>query len=370
MINRKFVAQSVLTCVRSYSASASSVKSIKDKLLIQRTTYDTDDWTNISGRFESFIGADLYKKTSHPLRLTQEEIVSFFQKQNVELPIFQDSNAIESNESAKKEPNTFYVNRQLKLRTHTINRTIKLLKSHTDFVMIVDLYRKCQMDALHFPAFHRVNFVRSFDCDAQREKNHLKDEQQTTLIELAKHMIGSDVKYRWTDVNLASTDPSWMFEIFYGNEWQRISSGGIIRDEILEKSHRPNSVGWEIAINLDRFAMVLYNIFDIRQLWNAGPNFLRQFEPKTPHTRQNQTNFQPDPEPERNQKLKTIAENAAKRPTLKVPPTITPKKRKHEMRISYILPQDVDVETFPVDELCKFIQKHTGGVAEEVIVNN
>lgn len=356
MLNKKCLAQSFLQCVRSYSVSA---KLIKEKLLIQQTTYDTDDWTNISGRFEPFVGADLYKKRNHPLRLAQEEIVSLLTKHNPELPIFKDLNPIEPNTSAAKDPNTFYVNRNLMLRTHTINRTIKLLKSHNDFVMVVDLYRKCQMDAIHFPAFHRVNFVRTFDSDAQRDKTHLKDEQQTTIIDLAKHLIGSDIKYRWTDVNSASTQPSWMFEIYHQNEWQRISSGGLIRNEIFEKSDRPNSIGWEIAINLDRLAMTLYNIFDIRQLWNASPNFLHQFEPKTIIPNKNQTTSN----------VKTIAENLATRPKIQVKPTFSPKKIQHEMRISYILPNDVDLETFPVDDLCKFIQKHTDGSAQEVIVS-
>lgn len=366
MLNRKFVTQSILPCVRFYSPSSAKPK--KPKLLIQRTTYDTDDWTNISARFEPFVGADLFKTKKHPLRLAQEEIVAFFQKCDAELPIFKDLNPIESNKSADKEPNTFYVNRELMLRTHTINRTIKLLKSHDDFVMVVDLYRKCQMDAGHFPAFHRVNFVRTFDCDAQRDKIHLKDEQQTTLIALAKHMVGSDVKYRWTDANSASTEQSWMFEIFHNDEWQRISSGGLIRAEIFEKSERPNTVGWEIAINLDRFAMILYNIFDIRQLWNASPSFLHQFESKTMSTIQSQFTSKPEPKPKQTGKAKTMAENAAERPILKVQPTIKPKKKQHEMRISYVLPNDVDLEAFPVDDLCKFIQKHADGVAQEVIL--
>lgn len=354
MLNRKCIAKSFLRCVRSYSVSA---KLIKEKLLIQQTTYDTDDWTNITGRFEPFVGADLYKKRNHPLTLAQEEIVSLLTKQNPELPIFKDLNPIEPNTSTEKEPNTFYVNQNLMLRTHTINRTVKLLKAHNDFVMIVDLYRKCQMDAIHFPAFHRVNIVRTFDCDAQRDKTNLKDEQQTTLIELAKHLIGSDIKYRWTDVNSASTEPSWMFEIYHQNEWQRISSGGLIRNKILTKSERPNSVGWEIAINLDRLAMTLYNIFDIRQLWNSSPNFLRRFEPKTIIPRKTQTTSG----------VKTTAENLAARPKIEVIQTFKPKKKQHEMRISYILPNDVDLETFPVDDLCKFIQKHTDGFAQEVI---
>lgn len=355
MLIRKHFTNNFFQSIRCSSASA---KPVKQKLLIQQTTYDTDDWTNISARFEPFVGANLYKKNNHPLRLTQEEIASFFKACNPELPIFTNLDPIESNPSAQKQPHTFYVNRDLMLRTHTINRAVKLLKAHDDFVIVVDLYRKCQMDAMHFPVFHRVNFVRSFDDDAQHTETHLKDQQQTTLIELAKHLIGSGVKYRWTDAHFASTEPSWMFEVFHQNEWHRISSGGLIRREIFEKSERPQRVGWEIAINLDRLAMTLYKIFDIRQLWNASPQFLLQFEPKT---------ISPGKHPKAEERIKTIAEQSAERPTTIAKQTFTPQKNQHEMRISYILPNDVDLETFPVADLCKFIQKHTHGIAQEVI---
>lgn len=359
MLNRKCITRKVLDCFRSYSVSA---KLRKDKLLIHQTTYETDDWTNINARFEPFVGADLYKRWNHPLKLTQEEIVLLLRKQNPELPVFKDLNPIEPNSSTEKEPNTFYVNRNLLLRTHTVNRSVQLLKAHNDFVMVVDLYRRCQMDALHFPAFHRVNFVRTFDD--QREKAHLKDEQQTTLIELAKQLIGTDIQYRWTDsINSATAEPAWMFEIYHHNEWQRISSGGLIRNELFEKSERLNSVGYEISINLDRLAMALYNIFDIRQLWNASPNFLRQFEPKTIVSNKAQS----DSDPEINAESKTVAEKSAARPNNQIKGTFNPKQKKHqEMHISYFLPSDVDLETFEVDDLCAFIRKQTDGTAQEV----
>lgn len=360
MLNRKCVARKVLHCFRSYSVSA---KLRKDKLLIQQTTYDTDDWTNIRARFVPFVGADLFKRRNHPLKLAHEEIISSLKKQNPELPVFKDLSPIEPNNSREQDPRTFYVNRNLLLRTHTVNRTVELLKSHDNFVMVVDLYRRCQMDALHFPAFHRVNFVRTFNSDNQRAKAQLKDEQQTTLIELTKQLIGSDIQYRWTDINSATAEPSWMFEIIHLNEWQRISSGGLIRNELFIKTDRPDRVGWEISINLDRLAMTLYNIFDIRQLWNASPSFLRQFEPKKITSNKDRT----ESDSEIPSRSKTAAEKSAARPNIQVEDKFRPKlKKQHRMQISYFLSSDVDLETFPADDLCEFIKKHTDGAAQEV----
>lgn len=359
-------------CVRYYSSS------VKESLLIQKTTYRTDDWTNINSRLEPFIGVNLYKMNNHPLRITHEEVVTFFKKwfnknvdENIELPVYKNVGSVESNDSPEKLSNAFYVNRDLVLRTHTMNQEVKYLKSGIEnFVMVVDLHRRCQMDRSHFPIFHRLNVIRSANCESLFRQwktqpdgigQHLKEEQQAALIEMTRHLLGTDVKYRWTDANLATTNPSWMFEIWHRDEWHRISGGGIIRDEIFEKSERPNSAGWEISIGLDRLAMVLYNIFDIRLLWNSSRQFLNQFEPQ---------NISPKLQTKlANSTDKNALENALQRPTMQLKDNVVKKKsNKCEMHISYTLPQNVDLETFPMDELCQFIRKNTENAAKTVFI--
>lgn len=356
-----------------------STKSKKETLLLQRTTYDTDDWTNISSRFVPFVGSKLWRKQNHPLKLTQEGVVGFFKKwynDNVDscgdLPVYDNLDPIEPNTSTTKHPTAFYVNQELMLRTHFIDREIQFLKSGVDnFISIFDLYRRCQMDSKHFPAFHRVNFIRTTNCEnllrqgSQIEEpnalRHMKDEQQAVLVEMAKHLIGTDVKYRWTEANSMATDPSWMFEIWHQNEWHRISGGGIIRKEIFEQSERLNTTGWEIAIGLDRLAMLLYNVFDVRLLWNADQKFLSQFEPKVKKIPQIMKNEEISPPLE-----KTVSERAVERSTMQSEQTFVPKKNKYQMNISFVLPQNMGLESFPADELCKFIKMHTDGAADEV----
>lgn len=354
-------------------SSVASVSPGKETLLIQKTTYPTDDWTNINSRFEPFVGAKLYQKRNHPLRLTQEELVTFFRKwfgenvnSNSELAVCNNLDPIEPNTSPDKDPTAFYVNRNLVLRTHAINREIKYLQSgFENFLMIVDLYRRCEMDAKHFPTFHRVNVFRTMDCATEAAQN-LEKEQKAALVALVKHLMGTDVKYRWTDVKMASTEPSWMFEIWHAEEWHRISGSGLIRRDILEQSDRPNTAGWEISIGLDRLAMILYNIFDIRLLWNADQSFLKQFEPKI--SKISKTPAQINAVKSTNE---TDSEAiATKRPLLQTQPTFVPKARKCEMNISYTLPRETELESFPVDALCKFIKDSTENAAERVNLND
>ncbi|XP_031626381.1 probable phenylalanine--tRNA ligase, mitochondrial isoform X1 [Contarinia nasturtii] len=363
--------------VRCYS---SSVKSIKEQLLIQKTTYKTDDWTNINSRFEPFVGANLYAKSNHPLRLTHEEVTAFFKKwfnenidNTIELPVHKNLDPLEPNTSTEKVPNAFYVNKDLILRTHTINREVNYLKSGLDnFILICDLYRQCEMDELHFPAFHRMNIIRTKNCEKllrrskQKETQqaqtatHLKDEYQTALIEMAKHFLGTDVKYRWTDANLAATEPSSVFEVYHKDDWYRISGGGLIKNEIFERSERSEySAGWEIGIGLDRLAMILFNIFDIRLLWNSSPIFLNRFRPQK-ISEKLQTKIESSP----NNATKSVIEKIVQPTSLHG----SKKKTKCEKHISFILPENQDLESFPSDQLCKYILQHTDNAAKKVDV--
>lgn len=107
--------------------------------------------------------------------------------------------------------------------------------------------------------------------------------------------------------------------------------------------------------------MMLYSVFDIRLLWNADQKFLGQFEPKVkkiPQIMKNGVNLR--------SLEKTVSERGVERSTMQSEQTFVPKKNEHQMNISFILPQNMELESFPADELCKFIKMHTDGAAEDV----
>lgn len=378
LITRRIV-EKVIKNVRFCSSTSVNLK--KDKLLIQKTTYPTDDWTNINSRFEPFVGAKLYQRRNHPLRLTQEEIVAFFRKwfgENVdsELEIYKNLDPVDLNTSTTKDPAAFYINRDLVLRQDAINREIKYLKSGAEnFLMILDLYRRCEMDSKHFPVLHRVNVFRTMNNEELHRQSNRKGEQQlemtqyleeehkAALVELVKHLMGTDVKYRWTDTIRKSMEPSWTFELWHYDEWHQISGSGLIRRDILEKSERLNTSGWEISIGLDRLAMILYNIFDIRLLWNADQSFLKQFETQRIKKTPAQMN-------DAKLNVETKSEKGKIQPNPQTQQIFTRKANKYEMEISYILPSDIDLESFPTDALCSFIKNSTENAAERVNLNH
>lgn len=347
-----------------------AIEKISDSFEIQQTKYKIDDWTDIKPRFRPFVGIHLYQQKYHPLRLVQEQIGEFFNnwfQKNVpneqNFKIIRGTDPVETNTSSEKVPNAFYINRNFKLRTDLLNRELNYLKCGlNNFVLVADLYRRCEMDGKHFPVFHRVNIVRTMECDkiTSEAKQHFENEQKTVLIEMIQNLFGNDIKYRWINTNWANIDPSWALEIYHHDEWQRLCGTGHIRSDFFAKAERNNVAGWEIGIGLDRLTMALYNIFDIRIFWNNDRKYWAHLAEKNKALDKKETKNKDNQQADNRSKVsKLAAENPIQ---LNVPK----QKIKIDKYISYILPENIELESFPMDDLCKFIQDGIGGIAEKV----
>ena len=88
----------------------------------------------------------------------------------------------------------------------------------------------------------------------------------------------TDVQYRWVDEYFPFTHPSWELEVFYNDKWIELLGCGIIRQEILQKAGASERIGWAFGLGLDRLAMCLHNIPEIKLLWSTDTGFLHQFE--------------------------------------------------------------------------------------------
>jgi phenylalanyl-tRNA synthetase alpha chain len=86
-----------------------------------------------------------------------------------------------------------------------------------------------------------------------------------------------NLQIRWVDAYFPFTSPSWELEIFYRDKWMEVCGCGIVRDEILKQANIHDSVGWAFGLGLERIAMCLFDIPDIRLFWSTDPRFLQQF---------------------------------------------------------------------------------------------
>ena len=64
----------------------------------------------------------------------------------------------------------------------------------------------------------------------------------------------------------------------------------MIQQAILDSNSNASKVGWAFGIGLDRIAMVLYDIPDIRLFWSKDPRFCSQFSKKAAKSTINKTN--------------------------------------------------------------------------------
>lgn len=139
------------------------------------------------------------------------------------------------------------------------------------FLCMGDVYRKDTVDKTHYPVFHQMEGVRIMSFEELNVKNAQEAKQiaaadlKNVLSDLAKHMFG-DVEMKWSKDHFPFTDPSFELEIFYNNEWLEILGCGVVHDEVMTSGGLDitKECGWAFGLGLERWAMKLFEIDDIR----------------------------------------------------------------------------------------------------------
>ncbi len=93
---------------------------------------------------------------------------------------------------------------------------------------------------------------------------------------MAKHLFGN-VEMRWKEDYFPFTEPSFELEVLFNGNWLEVLGCGVIHDEVMASSGREKEMGWAFGLGLERLAMVLFGIPDIRLFWSSDERFLKQF---------------------------------------------------------------------------------------------
>jgi phenylalanyl-tRNA synthetase alpha chain len=152
--------------------------------------------------------------------------------------------------------------------------------------MILTFFR---IDTSHFPVFHQMEGLRIFsDQDFENLRASLKmpdaTEEQIVIQDLKNALEGmvdrlfGKVEKRWVDAYFPFTNPSLEFEIYYNGKWMEVLGCGMIQQAILTTAGHSTRKGWAFGLGLERLAMVLFDISDIRLFWSRDGRFLDQFE--------------------------------------------------------------------------------------------
>lgn len=170
------------------------------------------------------------------------------------------------------------------MRTHTSAHQKQYMREYpeiTSFLCAGDVYRRDEIDASHYPVFHQCEGVRLFDTSVKNAQE-VEEDLKAMLEGLAGHLFGLEVgpeTMRWNDDYFPFTEPSFELEIFYNGDWLEVLGCGVIHHDVLRTAGLdPEMVhGWAFGLGLERLAMVLFSIPDIRLFWSEDPRFLEQF---------------------------------------------------------------------------------------------
>ncbi|XP_049571537.1 phenylalanine--tRNA ligase, mitochondrial isoform X5 [Orcinus orca] len=98
-----------------------------------------------------------------------------------------------------------------------------------------------------------------------------------TLTRLMTHLFGDGLDIRWVDCYFPFTHPSFEMEINFHGEWLEILGCGVMEQRLVNSAGAEDQIGWAFGLGLERLAMVLYDIPDIRLFWSEDERFLKQF---------------------------------------------------------------------------------------------
>lgn len=275
------------------SSSPTSTNGLQGASSVKREDVIKDDAANnVPDSIYEKIGINLHMKPSHPIGIIKEAIYGYFESRHPgQFNTFDDLVPVVSTtanfdevlvpaDHVSRSPNdTYYVDSNTVLRCHTSAHQAEMLRSgETAFLVTGDVYRRDSIDATHYPVFHQMEGVRVFtqhseDVSVSYAESQLKD----TLEGLARHLFG-DVEMRWIDAYFPFTQPSFELEIFFKGQWLEVLGCGVMEQAILDANGKSGYKAWAFGLGLERLAMVLFDIPDIRLFWTADDRFLKQFK--------------------------------------------------------------------------------------------
>ncbi|GAB2218168.1 hypothetical protein Droror1_Dr00001386 [Drosera rotundifolia] len=254
-----------------------------------------DPTNNVPDTIFAKLGLQLHRRDEHPLGILKNAIYDYFdtnysnkfEKFDDLCPIVSvkenfDDVLVPPDHVSRSYNDTYYVDSQTVLRCHTSAHQAELLRrGYTHFLVTGDVYRRDSIDSTHYPIFHQMEGLRVFSSDDWESSgsdatSYAADDLKKCLEGLARHLFGA-VEMRWVDTYFPFTNPSFELEIFFQEKWMEVLGCGVTEQEILNRSGKPDNVAWAFGLGLERLAMVLFDIPDIRLFWSNDERFTSQF---------------------------------------------------------------------------------------------
>ena len=225
------------------------------------------------------------KGSLHPVMNTIDEISTIFHGIGFDVadgPEIEDDfhnfTALNIPEShpARAMHDTFYVNKEYVLRTHTSPVQIRYMENNTPPIQIISPGRvyRVDSDATHSPMFHQVEgLVINEDVNFANLKGVVQSFLQSFFED-------ENLTIRFRPSYFPFTEPSAEIDMSWNDGWLEIGGCGMVHPNVLKHVNIDSEMyqGFAFGLGVERLTMLKYGINDLRHFFNHDLRFLEQFK--------------------------------------------------------------------------------------------
>ena len=194
---------------------------------------------------------------------------------------------IPADHPAKDEQDTFYINKDIVLRTQTSPVQARVMEQGKLPIRMIApgrVFRADEVDATHSPSFHQIE---GMVIDKGITFSNLKG----TLTQFVQKLFGKETKVKFRPHHFPFTEPSAEMDVSCfkcggkgcrfckGEGWIEILGCGMVHPRVLRMSgiDPEEYSGFAFGIGLERITLLKYEIDDMRLLYENDIRFLKQF---------------------------------------------------------------------------------------------
>ena len=233
--------------------------------------------------------------SAHPITLVMDELIECFsglgfevmEGPEVELDHYNfELMNLPKNHPARDAQDTFYMDDNIVLRTHTSPMQARAMLTRKPPIRIIcpgRVYRADELDATHSPVFHQMEGL-------VVDENMSMSDLRGTLEAFAKKLYGNDVSTRFRPSFFPFTEPSAEVDltctachgkgcrICKDTGWVEVLGCGMVNPKVLEMCGIDSTKysGFAFGIGLERIAMKRFGITDLRMLYEGDARLLSQ----------------------------------------------------------------------------------------------
>jgi phenylalanyl-tRNA synthetase alpha chain len=182
---------------------------------------------------------------------------------------------IPENHPARAMHDTFYIDPQHVLRTHTSPVQVRYMETHQPPLKIISPGRvyRVDSDATHSPMFHQVE---GLWVDENVSFANLKGVVQDFL---QRFFEQDDLQVRFRPSFFPFTEPSAEMDMSWNGGWLEIGGCGMVHPNVLKHVNIDSEkyLGFAFGLGVERLAMLRYGVNDLRQFYESDLRFLKQF---------------------------------------------------------------------------------------------